>query len=52
MVEIASRKSRTSREDIPDVWEWSGGSPGCTGVVGRPSRKSGIGEEVLPEVRE
>ena len=40
--------SRSGREALPDVWEWSGGPhnvrersggpPGCLGVVGRPSR--------------
>ena len=37
--------SRSDREAYPDVWVWSG-------VVGRPSRKSGIGLEALPDVQE
>ena len=32
--------------------EWSGGLPGGSGVVGRPSRRSASGQEALPEVRE
>ena len=28
----------SSREALTYVREWSGGSPGCPGVVGRPSR--------------
>ena len=36
-------------EALPDEWEWSGGPPGCPGVVGRPSRMSGSGREALPD---
>ena len=43
--------SGSGREAIPDVREWSGGPPGCPGVVGRPSRMSGSGQEALPNVR-
>ena len=32
--------------------EWSGGPPGCSGVVGRSSWMSGSGREALPKVRE
>ena len=34
-----------------DVREWSGGIPGCTGVVERPSRMSVSGSEDLTDVR-
>ena len=44
--------SGSSRVDLPDVREWSGGPPGCPGVVGRSSRKSGRSREDLPDVRE
>ena len=37
---------------IPNVQEWSGGSPGSPGVVGRPSGMSGSDREVLPDARE
>ena len=40
----------SDREALPEVREWSGSPPGCPGVVGRPSRKSGILQEFLPEV--
>ena len=33
------------REALSYVREWSGGPPGCAGVVGRPSRMSGSGRE-------
>ena len=39
-------------KDLPDVREWSGGRPGCPGVVGRLSWMSGIGCKALPDVRE
>ena len=52
--------SRSGREAITDVREWSGrpqgfagvvrGPPGYLGVVGRPSRISGSGRNALPEV--
>ena len=35
-----------------DVWEWSGGPPGCPGVVGRLAWMSGSGLEALQDVRE
>ena len=54
--------SESVREACPDVQEWSGGSPGCqgvvlipsrmSGVVGRPSRMFGSGREALQNVRE
>ena len=34
------------------VQKWSGGPPGCPGVVGRPFRMSGSGREVLQDIRE
>ena len=40
-----SRMSRSGRVAVPDVREWSGVSPGCTGVAG-------CGRESLPNVRE
>ena len=48
----------SSRESFPDVRNWSGGPPGCPGVVemsgrGREaSRLYGCGREALPDVRE
>ena len=47
-----SRISRSGRETLLDLWEWSGGPLGCLGVVGRPSRMSGTGREVLSDVWE
>ena len=51
--------SGRGRDVLPDVLEWSGGPPGCPGVVerpspvfGRPSRMSGSSRETLTEVRE
>ena len=53
--------SRSGRETILDVREWSevlpdvrGGvrkPPWCLGVVGSPSRMSGSGQEAFPDVR-
>ena len=37
-------------EALQDVREWSEGPPGFPGVVGRPSRMSGSGREILPDV--
>ena len=37
--------SGSGLEAHPDVHEWSGGPPGCPGVVERPSRMSGSGRE-------
>ena len=39
-------------ESLPDVREWSGDTPGCSGMVARPSRMSGSGRVALPDVRE
>ena len=39
-------------EALPDVREWSGGTPDSSGVVGRPSLMSVSGREVLPDVLE
>ena len=54
-----TRMSGTIREALtggqeahPDVQEWSGGRPGCSGVVVRPSRKFGSGWEAFPDVQE
>ena len=43
--------SGSGREALQDVMEWSGGHPGCPGVVGRPSRMSDSCRESLPYVR-
>ena len=40
------------REALPHILEWSGGPPGCPGVVGRPSRLSGSGRKSLTGGRE
>ena len=34
--------SVSSREDLPDVQDCSGGPPGCPGLVGIPSRMFGV----------
>ena len=34
--------SKSGRETLPDVREWSGGPPKCPGVVGSPFRMSGV----------
>ena len=39
-------------EALADVREWSGCSPGCPEVVGRPSRMSGSDQDALPDDRE
>ena len=44
--------SGSGPEAVSDIWEWSGGPPGCLGVVGRTFRMSGKGREALPDVRE
>ena len=38
-------------ETRPNVREELGDPPGCLGVVGRSTRMSGCGREVLPDVR-
>ena len=48
----ASPMSGSGRVTLPDVREWSGGPPGCPGMVGRPSRMSGSGREAFPDVWE
>ena len=40
-----SRMSWSGWEALSYVREWSGGPPGCPGVVKRPSRMSGSGRE-------
>ena len=40
----------SGREALKVVQKWSGGPPGCPGVVGRPFRMSESGREVLPYV--
>ena len=47
-----SRLSGSGRVALPVVREWSGGPPGCPGVVGWPSRISESGRETLPNARE
>ena len=44
--------SRSGREVLPDVREWSSGPLGCPGVVGRPSRMSRSCRESLQKVLE
>ena len=46
----ASHMSGSVREAFPDVWEWSGGPPGCPGVVGMHSWMSRSGREAFPDV--
>ena len=36
-------------EALSDVWEWSVGPPVCPGVVRRPSRMTGSGQEALSD---
>ena len=33
------------REDLPDIWEWSGGPTVYPGMVSRPTRMTGSGRE-------
>ena len=40
------------RKVLPDVRNWSGVPPGCSGVVGSPSGMSEIGRDALGDVRE
>ena len=42
----------SGRETLSEVREWSGGPPGCPGVVWRPSRMYASGREALTHVRE
>ena len=49
VVEMLFRMIRSGREALLDVREWSGGPPGCPGVVGRPSRMTESGREALPD---
>ena len=44
--------SGSGQEALPNVREWSGGPPGCPGVVGMSSQMSGSGQESLSDVRE
>ena len=44
--------SGSGRDANQDVRAWSGGPPGCPGVVNRPSRMSGSSQEAVPDVRE
>ena len=43
--------SGSGRKDLLDVREWSGGPPGCPGVVGRPFRMSRSGPDTLQDVQ-
>ena len=59
VVGMSSRMSGSGREFRPNVPEWSrgphscsGGPPGCPGVVGRPSWKSGSSREAIADFRE
>ena len=45
-----SRKSRTGRETLSEVQNWSRDAPGGLELVGRPSQKSESGWETLLEV--
>ena len=47
-----SRLSGSGREALPDVQKWSGGPPGCPGVVGWPSQMFESGRMTIPNVRE
>ena len=42
----------SGRLALPEVLKWSGGTPRCLGVVGRPSRMCRRGREALPDVQE
>ena len=42
--------SRSGRKALPDVLKWSGGPPGCPGVVEKPFRIFGKGREAHPDV--
>ena len=44
--------SRSGRDALPDVREWSGRPPGCPEVVGTPSWMSGNGRVALKDLRE
>ena len=44
--------STSGQEALPDVQEWSGDTPECSGVAGRPSRMIESGWEALPDVQE
>ena len=44
--------SGSGRDALGDVQKWSGGTPGCPGVVTRPSGMSGRGREAHPDFRE
>ena len=43
--------SGSGREALQDVLEWSGGHPGCPGVVGRNYQMSGSDREALLDFR-
>ena len=48
----ALRMSGIGRKALQDDHEWLRGSPGCPGLVGRPSGMFRSGREALPDVRE
>ena len=48
----ACRMSRSGRMATPNVREWSGGPPGCLGVVWRSSRMPSRGREALTDIWE
>ena len=39
----------SGRVALTDVWEWSGGPPGCPGVVRMSSQMTRSGQEALPD---
>ena len=49
---MSSQMSASGWEAFPDVRERSDSTPGCPGVVERPSRLFGSGRETLPNVRD
>ena len=44
--------SKSDREALPHVREWSDSTPGCPGVVGRLSRMTGSGWETFSNIRD
>ena len=52
VVRRPSERSRSGRESLPEVLEWSRGPPGGPGVVCRLFRRSMCGREAHPEVLE
>ena len=44
--------SGSGRESLGDLRKWSGGPPGCLGVVGSHSQMYGCGREALRDLRD